>query len=63
MAGKILASKMKAIEATGADQVVTANPGCSIQLEQGLRRKGIAAKVPPVVDLLDEAYQAEVGVA
>ena len=61
MAGRILASKMKAIDATGADQVVTANPGCSIQLEQGLRQKGMAAKVPHVVDLLDEAYQAAEG--
>lgn len=59
LAGRILASKMKAVEATGADQVVTANPGCSIQLEQGLRLKGIKAKVPHVVDLLDEAYGAE----
>jgi len=56
LAGKILASKMKDVEATGADQVVTANPGCSMQLEQGLRLKGIKARVPHVVDLLDEAY-------
>lgn len=59
LAGRILASKMEAVEATGADQVVTANPGCSIQLERGLRLKGITAKVPHVVDLLDEAYGAE----
>jgi Fe-S oxidoreductase len=41
--------------------VVTANPGCSIQLERGLRLKGIKAKVPHVVELLDEAYGREEG--
>ena len=59
MAERILARKMETIAATGAEQVVTANPGCMMQLERGLRRKGASGRVPHVVDLLDEAYRAE----
>ena len=59
MAERILVRKMETITATGAEQVVTANPGCMIQLERGLRLKGASGKVQHVVDLLDEAYLAE----
>lgn len=59
LSGKILASKMENVAATGADIVVTANPGCMIQLEQGLRMIGVPGRVVHVVDLLDEAYRAE----
>jgi glycolate oxidase iron-sulfur subunit len=59
MAERILARKMETITATGAEQVVTANPGCMMQLERGLHRKGASGKVLHVVDLLDEAYRAE----
>ena len=59
LAGKILTSKMKHIAAAGAEQVVTANPGCMMQIEQGLRQSGVPGRVLHVVDLLDEAYQRE----
>jgi glycolate oxidase iron-sulfur subunit len=59
LSAKILDAKMGNIAATGASQVVTANPGCMAQIEQGLLRMGIPSKVLHVVDLLDEAYQAE----
>ena len=59
LSAKILDAKMGNIAATGASQVVTANPGCMVQIEQGLLRMGIPSKVLHVVDLLDEAYQAE----
>ena len=59
LAEKILARKMGYVAATGAEQVVTANPGCMVQLEQGLRAMGDRSKVVHVVDLLDEAYRAE----
>ena len=61
LAEKILATKMGYIAATGVEQVVTANPGCMVQLEQGLRAMGDSGKVAHVVDLLDEAYRAESG--
>ena len=60
VAGQILDAKMENVAATGADIVVTANPGCMVQLELGLARAGIPGSVCHVVDILDEAYQAEV---
>ncbi len=59
MAERILARKMETIAATGAEQVVTANPGCMMQLQRELHMKGDSGKVQHVVDLLDEAYRAE----
>ena len=59
LSSKILATKMGNIADTEAEQVVTANPGCMMQLEQGLREIGRPGRVVHVVDLLDEAYRAE----
>ena len=59
LSAKILTTKMGNISDTQAEQVVTANPGCMMQLEQGLREAGKPGKVVHVVDLLDEAYRAE----
>ena len=56
MSGDILDRKMAEVGATGADTVVTANPGCLLQLEQGVRRAGLACETRHVVELLDEAY-------
>ncbi len=64
LSGKILDTKLHNINATAAAQVATANPGCMLQIEQGLRSIGAAAanqKVVHVVDLLDEAYAADPG--
>lgn len=54
---RILDRKMRNVAATRADYVVTANPGCLIQLRQGVRRAGLSASVLHVVDVLDEAYR------
>ena len=43
---------------TGAEEVVTANPGCYLQLVSSLRRNGHDMRVRHIVDLLDESYQA-----
>ena len=56
---RLLDGKMEKVAATGAETVVTANPGCVIQLENGLRRAGVPGRVCHVVDVLDEAYRAE----
>ena len=64
LSGKILDSKIGNIAATEVEQVVTANPGCMMQIEQGLNRVVSTAsgrKVAHVVDLLDEAYRGESG--
>ena len=45
--------------ATGADEVVTANPGCLLQLRQSLARRRSAMTVKHIADLLDEAYGGE----
>ena len=59
MSGRLLESKMRDVLATGADVVATANPGCALQLEAGLRLAGSDGRVCHVVDLLDEAYGGE----
>ena len=64
LSSQILSAKLENVAATQADQVATANPGCMIQLEQGLASAGCAAsghRVVHVVDLLDEAYAADTG--
>ena len=44
------------MQATGADAVITANPGCIIQIAQGLAAKGSPVQVLHLVELLDRAY-------
>jgi glycolate oxidase iron-sulfur subunit len=58
MSQRLLAGKMDDIAATGATTIATANPGCMMQLEAGLRQRGIAAAVVHVIELLDEAMAA-----
>ncbi len=58
LAEKILASKMRRIEETNADLILTANPGCLLQLRAGVSRAGGDRRVLHVVELLDEAYRA-----
>jgi glycolate oxidase iron-sulfur subunit len=57
MSTRILDDKMRELAATGADTVVTANPGCMMQLHRGVLRHGLNAQVRHVIELLDEAYQ------
>jgi glycolate oxidase iron-sulfur subunit len=57
-ADALLAEKCTAILATGAEAVVTANPGCMLQIESGLRSRGSAIRVLHVVEVLDQATRA-----
>ena len=41
---------------TGVNEVVTANPGCHLQLRSSLERNGSAIGVKHIVEVLDEAY-------
>lgn len=62
LSGKILDKKLRSIWATGAEEVVTANPGCMAQLDTGLQQMADAtgpSRVRHVVDILDEAYGLE----
>jgi glycolate oxidase iron-sulfur subunit len=57
MSTRILDQKMGEIASTGVQTIVTANPGCMMQLQRGVRRAGLAADVKHVVELVDEAYR------
>jgi glycolate dehydrogenase iron-sulfur subunit len=52
----ILESKMANVELTKADVIATANPGCMLQLEAGVRRWGRGERVVHVIEILDQAY-------
>ncbi len=54
----LLEDKMRMVESTEADTIVTANPGCMLQLQAGTRRYSRPTPVLHVVELLDEAYRA-----
>ena len=54
-ADRLLAEKVKAITALAPDAVVTANPGCMLQLEAGLRAAGHPVPVLHIVEVLDRA--------
>jgi glycolate oxidase iron-sulfur subunit len=56
MAASLLQSKMADIQATSAQTIVTANPGCMLQLEQGVRQSRMRMDVKHVVQVLDAAY-------
>jgi glycolate oxidase iron-sulfur subunit len=56
MAMAVLEKKMQCVNATGADVIATANPGCMLQLEAGARLHGRGQRVAHVVEILDQAY-------
>jgi glycolate oxidase iron-sulfur subunit len=57
LAEKLLQNKMRRIEETKADLILTANPGCLLQLRAGVSRAGGERRVLHVIELLDEAYR------
>jgi glycolate oxidase iron-sulfur subunit len=57
MSSQILSSKMEQVNATQAEIVATANPGCMLQLQTGVRLHGARQRVLHVVEILDEAYR------
>lgn len=57
MSMQILSHKMEAVNATGAAIIATANPGCMLQLQAGVRLHGNRQRVMHVVELLDMAYR------
>ncbi len=56
VAGELLREKMEHARATGAQAIVTANPGCILQLRAGVEQFGTGQQVLHVVELLDRAY-------
>jgi glycolate oxidase iron-sulfur subunit len=57
LGGRILADKVAAVRSTGAQAVVTPNPGCMMQIGAGLLLAGEAARVLHPVEILDESYR------
>ncbi len=55
---EILAAKMENIRATNTQVIVTANPGCILQLRAGAQIHGTGQEVMHVVELLDRALRA-----
>lgn len=51
----LLERKLDAIAATGAEAVVSANPGCMLQVQSGLRERGSRVPVLHLVEILDRA--------
>jgi glycolate oxidase iron-sulfur subunit len=58
MAERLLTRKVRHIVETGAQAVVTANPGCILQIQQGLRARGREVQVLHIVEVLDRAYSS-----
>ncbi len=48
--------KVNNIAAASPERVISANPGCILQMRAGLARDGRAVAVQHIADLLDEAY-------
>jgi len=55
----ILTEKIESISQTGASIVVTANTGCHLQLQSGIRRSGSDIQVLHIAELLDLSYRCE----
>ena len=54
-----LANKMRRVDETGATVILTANPGCLLQLRAGVAESkdgGRARRVMHVLEFLDEGY-------
>jgi len=52
---RLLERKLAHVRATGADALVTANPGCHLQLAWGMREMGMKQPVLHIVELLGRA--------
>jgi glycolate oxidase iron-sulfur subunit len=56
MATRLLRRKVRHVTSTGAEAVVTANPGCILQIQQGLREAGSDIRVLHLVEILERGY-------
>jgi glycolate oxidase iron-sulfur subunit len=57
LGGRILTDKVAAIQSTGADVVVTPNPGCMMQIGAGLLMAGDERPVLHPIELVAESYR------
>jgi glycolate oxidase iron-sulfur subunit len=61
MAMAVLERKMASVNRSRAEIIVTANPGCMLQLRAGVALHGTGQRVMHVVEVLDEAYRCFAG--
>ena len=59
MSQRLLQDKMDDVMQTGCSVIATANPGCMLQLDLGVRLRVGTQEVVHIVELLYRAYQAE----
>ncbi len=59
MSRRLRTRKIQHTSATDADVVITANPGCQLQLQSGLRHARSDMRVLHLVDVLDMAYRED----
>lgn len=57
MAARLQKRKIENLRRTGADIVVTSNPGCILQIQSGLRQAGVPMRVMHLADFLEEFEQ------
>lgn len=57
LGGWIGGDKVRSVSESGADVLVTGNPGCMMQIGAGLRLAGSPVAVVHLVELLDESYR------
>jgi glycolate oxidase iron-sulfur subunit len=58
---KVLGHKMDNLESTRAEYIASGCPGCQMQLNVGVRRRGLHVQVVHPIELLDRAYQSNSG--
>ncbi len=58
MSARVLARKIDEVERSGAELIVTGNPGCLLQIAAGARERGLTIETLHPVELLDRAYAA-----
>jgi len=57
MSRQVLERKLDALERADPEWIATGNPGCIIQIQAGVRLRGLRAKVVHPIELLDAAYR------
>ena len=61
LSGKVANRKVAAIGRSGASIVATGNPGCLMQIRNGVAAAQLAVDVVHPVELLADAYRASFG--
>jgi glycolate oxidase iron-sulfur subunit len=56
---RILRSKIDDIRASGAELIISANPGCILQIQKGLQESGMDIPVKHIAVVLDEALNSD----